>query len=363
MFQHPKRGIVSFDRILVVRTDRLGDVILTLPVCAELHRSHPGISVAMMVRRYVGPIVTGNRLVDEVLWYDDASGNPRPLDEIVSDLRARRFDAAVAVHPTPRIAWMLARAGVPVRVGTGYRLYSPLFTHRVYDHRRSGERHELEYNLRLLTALGIPSGMVETPLDFGISPSAASRTAISRILQSLGVSPGADLVVLHPGSGGSSREWLPERFRELGLNLSRMRNVRVVVTGTPAEERVLLRVVSDARPEIVSLAGMLRMDQLSALLERASLVVANSTGPLHLAVALGTPVIGLYPPIAAMSPRRWGPYGDRTLVIAGEGPVNCRKCAGGGQCGCMLTISVERVTGEAVRLLQQVRSTRGSSVA
>ncbi len=317
----------------------------------------------MLARRYVGPILRDNPLVDDVLWYDSLAGSVRPAGDIILDLRARHFDAAVAVHPTPRIAWILARAGIPVRVGTGYRWYSPLFTRRVFDHRKTGERHELEYNLRLLAPLGIGPEPRRASYEFGITPTAQARASIACILRSFGAPAGAEVVVLHPGSGGSARDWPAGNFRRLGLNLSELKNVAVVVTGTPAEERVLRQVLHDARPPFISLAGILQMDQLTALLAQAALVVSNSTGPLHLAAALGTPVIGLYPPVAGMNPRRWGPVGEHAAVLTGEGPADCTRCGNGRPCICMESIGVERVTAEAVRVLQQSRQTRGSYVA
>ncbi|HEX9007439.1 MAG TPA: glycosyltransferase family 9 protein, partial [Bacteroidota bacterium] len=261
----------------------------------------------MLTRRYVGPILRENPLVNDVLWYDSLVGSDRPTGDLIRDLQERHFDAALAVHPTPRIAWILARAGIPVRIGTGYRFYSLLFTRRVFDHRRTGERHELEYNLRLLTPLGLTPRPRQAGYEFGITPSGHARASIACILRSFGVPAGTDVAVLHPGSGGSARDWPPENFRRLALNLGEMKNVAVVITGTPVEERVLRKVLHNVSPPVISLAGILQMDQLTALLERAALVVSNSTGPLHLAAALGTPVIGLYPPVAAMSARRWGP--------------------------------------------------------
>ena len=163
-------------RILVVRTDRLGDVILTLPMLPLLRTWFPGSYLAMLVSRYPGDIVQGNPHLDEVLWYD-RDGYQVPFGELLRALRLRAFDTVFVVHPTPSLAWMVYRAGIRCRVGTGYRPYSFLFNRRVYDHRKDARYHELEYNLRLLRAVKPDfTGSGVTPeFDIRVDPGARAR--------------------------------------------------------------------------------------------------------------------------------------------------------------------------------------------
>jgi heptosyltransferase III len=340
--------------ILVVRTDRLGDVILTLPILPLIRECHPGARVSMLLSRYTGEIVDGNPHVDALLWYDDVDRHPVPFRDIVRRLRNERFDAVIVVHPTFRLAWIMRLAGIPVRVGTGYRYYSGLFNRRVYEHRKDARRHELEYNTQLLKQIGcsVPDVVERPQYGIGIFPEAAER--VRRLKESAGLG-GRPYVIIHPGSGGSAREWPLQSFARLAENLLSRKNVDIIITGSREEEPRAHELLRLAGGGAVSFAGMLTLKDLAALIHSASLFVSNSTGPLHLAVAVGTPVLGLYPQLTAMSPKRWGPYGGKSRVVVPDKPIDCAECSGsgGGSCACMASIPVEEVYDSACVLLDQ----------
>ncbi len=340
-------------RVLVVRTDRLGDVVLTLPMLARLRQCFPDASRAMLLRRYTGEIVRGHPYADRLLWYDDPSGLVS-FGEMLRTIKSERFDAVILAHPTLRLALLMWLSRIPVRVGTGYRYYSFLFNRRVYEHRKDARRHELEYNMNLLAELGcdpMPAGGWSP--EFGLVVSETDALAMRRELSACGVQLDAPLVVMHPGSGGSAREWPADYFAELGRRLRSEQGATVVVTGGPSEVDSAGAVARRAGG--VSMAGRLTLRQLAALLQRASLVVANSTGPLHLAVAAGTPVVGFYPQITAMSAGRWGPYTKRKRVLVPDKPVDCSDCDGKKKeaCACMMSISVEEAYRAACELLSE----------
>ena len=346
--------------ILVVRTDRLGDVILTLPVVSLLRAHLPHAQLTMLLRRYTGDIVQGNTDLDEILWYDDGQ-RPVGFFTMLGRLRRKHFDAAIVARPRLRLALLLACAGIPVRVGTGFRYYSVLFTHRVMEHRRFAAKHEAEYNLGLLKPLGIP--LDTAGLRFPIRVAPAERAAMEARLEALGADSSRQRVVLHPGSGGSARDWPAAHFAELARRLQQRGELQVFVTGTLGERGLAADIVRKAGPPAVDLAGQCTVRELAAVLAGAVLFISNSTGPLHLAAALGIPVLGFYPSIPAMSARRWGPYTPRAVVL--EAPVlpHCPVCsgAGTGQCLCMESISVDRALEAAQRLMehpeQQLRHT------
>jgi len=338
-------------RILVVRTDRLGDVILTLPMFPLLRRCFPDASIAVLIRRYTAELLEGNPYIDEVLWYDRDDGLV-PFREMCAMLRARRFAAAVVVYPRFRLAWLMFRSGIPLRIGTGYRYYSPLFNRKVFEHRKDARRHEVEYNLRLLEEIGCTVPASWKP-EFTIVVPDAVRASIDGLLSSLGVAS-KKIVVLHPGSGGSAREWPLRSFGALARRLAD-RGFAVLVTGTQDEEQKVRAVVSASGGTALSVAGKCSLKQLAALLQRAKLFVANSTGPLHLAVAMGTPVVGLYPQHTAMSATRWGPYTDKKAVLVPDRPIDCTACIENEtECECMASLEVERVFRETINLMERV---------
>jgi heptosyltransferase-3 len=338
-------------KVLVVRTDRLGDVILTLPVLSRLRACFPEAYLAMLLRRYTGAIVEGNPHTDELIWYDDEQGGKVPFDEMVKVIRERQFDTVVLVHPTLRLAWLMFRAGIPVRVGTGYRAYSFLLNRRVYEHRKDALRHEAEYNLNLLSPLGCDSSGIHGELDFPIMIPVAAVERVRALLEQLGV--GGRIVVMHPGSGGSAREWPLENFGRLGARLALERQCAVVVTGSVEEESLVRSLASMIGDDAKPLAGKLTLKELAALIRSASLFISHSTGPLHIAAAVGTPIVGLYPQITAMGPRRWGPYTRKARVLVPDKPNDCTECSGGTRkpCACMATISVDEVFRSACAML------------
>ncbi len=330
-------------RLLLVRTDRLGDVILTLPMLARLRRLLPDAFLAMLLRHYTGEIVRGNPSANTLVWYDEHD-RPVPFWTLRRQLRELRFDAAVLVHPTLRLALLLWLSGIPVRIGSGYRYYSFLFNRRVFEHRKDAKRHELEYNLGLLRALGIESPSADEPPEFGIVVPEEAEASAMRLLPPPAGRENVRLAVVHPTSGGSAREWPLERFGRLANALIDRWHATVVVTGGAGEEAAADEVIRATGGRAISLAGKLNLKELAAVLRRASLFVSNSTGPLHLAVAVGTPVLGFYPQLTPMSARRWGPYSKASRVLVPQKPVDCRDCSGkpGERCACMESITIEQ---------------------
>ncbi len=333
--------------ILVVRTDRIGDVLLSLPMIGVLHATFPTARLSMLLREYTRELAEGVEGLDNILTYD-RSGAEKPFFEMLRELRRERIDLVIVSYPTFRLALLMLFAGIPIRVGTGYRWYSFLFNRRIFEHRKTAEKHELEYNLSLLRVLGcrIPS---DPQIPLRLFPSDEERAA--EIWNNLGLKEGETVVVLHPGSGGSARDWPVHRFGELARVLAQD-DCRVLVTGVKREEALVKRVVEAANGVAQPLIGTTKLRTLAAFLRRCSLFVANSTGPLHIAAAVGVPVIGLYPPIRACSPERWGPWTKRKEVIVADADT-CPRCHGGPCRGndCMEQITVERVHQAARRLL------------
>lgn len=339
-------------RILVVRTDRLGDVVLTLPVLSLLRRHFPQAHIGMLLRRYTGAIVPGNPHLDAVQWYDDDRGDI-PFARMFRLMRKERYDAAVVVHPTFRLALLVFLSGIPLRVGSGYRFYSILFNRRVFEHRRGGGRHEVEYNVSLLGALGIPDPVSAAPLEFPIAISEAESEAAETKLRTLGVREGVKRIIIHPGSGGSGKDWPVEHFALLAERLCKNVDVQVLVTGSDSDRDRVQAVVGALGGEAVDLGGACTVRELAAVIRNADLFVSNSTGPLHIASVLGTPVLGFYSQIPGMSPRRWGPYCGRNVVLVPDRPADCTKCLKGesSPCECMASISVGQAYDSALGLI------------
>ncbi len=337
----------KFENVLVVRTDRIGDVVLTLPMIPVLRERFPGSRISMLLRSCTTGLAEGFAGLDNILTYD-TSGEEKGFLAILAELRAQRFDLAVVSHPTFRIAVLIFCAGVPVRVGSGYRWYSFLFNRKVFEHRKTAEKHEAEYNISLLQVIGLAAPEVPR---IALAIPESSKSAAAAEIRRLGMKPSEKFVVLHPGSGGSARDWSAENFGDLAQELMRD-GFRVVVTGSTDEAGLVEKVLTRSGGAALSSAGRMPLKDLAAFIGAAQLFVSNSTGPLHIAAAVGTPVIAFYPPIRECSARRWGPLAYVKTIFTADNAL-CRRCKGGPCQGndCMDQIKVANVLQAARSLL------------
>lgn len=302
----PGDRIEGLRRILVIRNDRLGDVVLTLPAIRAIRHAYPRAWIGLLVRRPVAAFASLATDVDELLVDREDRGGLEPL------LASFRPDATVCVARNYRVARATHRLRLPHRVGTGRRPYSFLFHRRVEEPRRTGGRHEVEYALSFAHRVGADPGPAEFPLAI---PENVVE-ACEHWLEMHGVD--APYVVLHPGSGGSCPSWPVEHHVQLAAVLAG-RGVPVLFSVGPDEDEV--HAALDDQPRAIRLLPRLSHSAhgLAGLLRRAAVVVASSTGPAHLAAALGTPTISLHAPWKSCGVTRWGPYAERGWALVADG--------------------------------------------
>ena len=308
-----KGGDTTLVNLLFVRTDGVGDLVLTLPAAAAFKQQFPGIRLSYLVSRYAAPILEHHPDVDEIL-YDPGPGNPAERRSLL-----RNFEALVFFKPYSRWFWSAYRAGVRRRIGTGYRWYSLLLTDRVYEHRSRFDRHESTYNLNLLKPLGVS---VESPKPPKLHLAPFEIDQADEILAGL-TSP---RVMVHPGNI-YARNWKPERYFDLVIQLQQLGH-SVILTGSEQERNAFMSreretFLSDSNT--LDLMGRLSLRQFMAVISRSDVVVSGSTGPMHLAAALETSTVSLFDPRRGSSPVRWGPLGERGIVLKPEVPT-CEKC-------------------------------------
>jgi len=297
-------------RFLIVRTDRIGDVILSMPVAFAIKQAVPEAHVTLLCRWSTAVIGERNPAVDSVLTMDTDDGRQRTFFKLAHMIRAGNFDCVIVVHPTFYLAFLLAWIKIPVRVGTGYRFYSFLFNRRHYEHRKESIKHEVDYNLGLLKALNFS---IQPPV-FQFEITDEDRQQASTALLETGISPDAPYCVVHPGSGGSAMDWTTDFYAEASNLFVRKLQLSVLISGGPGEEILAQQVAAKTKKNVHVLCN-LSLPVLAALLNNAKFLLAPSTGILHLANTVGTPVIGLYPPIKHESPVRWGPYGHQEMTL------------------------------------------------
>ncbi|HEY0777763.1 MAG TPA: glycosyltransferase family 9 protein [Gemmatirosa sp.] len=301
-------------RILVSRTDRLGDVALTLPLCGLL-KARLDATVVFLGRVYTRPLLEASDAVDEVLDWDGVAD--APLGVRRDFIRAARADVVLHVLPRAGVAWSALAARVPRRVGTTHRWYHwPTCNVREPLERRASPLHEAQLNVQLartlLPAADLARGVGELAGWAGLAARVAVPAAVVPLL-----APDRFALVVHPGSSGSAGEWPLARWRALVDALAPER-FRVLVTGSSAEGDAMRPWLEALPGHAHDLTGRLGLAELIAVLAAAGGIVAASTGPLHVGALLGRHALGLYATVRPVHAGRWGPLGPRAEVVEGD---------------------------------------------
>ena len=291
-------GWESAGRLLCVRLDSLGDVLMTQPAIRTLKGAVAGRRITLLTSpagaeaaRLVPEI--DDVIVYEAPWMKATPPRPSPAHDfaMIDRLRAGRFEGAVLFTVStqdPLSAAMLTYlAGIPLRAGhCAHNPYQLLTDYLPEGDSGPDQRHEVRRQLDLVAALGSPSN--NDRMAIAVPP--AARAAVRTILAEHGIGPDEPFAVIHPGASAPSRRYEPGRFRVVAEALEAA-GVRCVVTGDPGERE---RAQAVAGGSAVNLAGLLELPALAAAIEAASVLVTNNTGPAHLAAATGTPVAVTY---------------------------------------------------------------------
>jgi heptosyltransferase III len=293
--------------ILLCRTDSIGDVMVTLPLVAWIKKKFPETKISFAGKSYTQAVIEASAHIDAFVNADGLMD--LPVKECVEKIRLLRIDVALFAFPDPSWMQRIAEAQVPVRIATAKRWASWKFaTHRVWFSRKKSDLHEAQLNAYLLRPIGICSIPTIDELVDGVEIQPRVELPVGFPL------PQVPFVILHPKSKGSAVEWGIAHFKETAKKLGAL-GYSVVITGTAAEGELIRREWDMQMPHVVDATGRLSLEELIALIARADALVAASTGPLHIAAALGIKAIGLYTPQRPMHPGRWAPLGKNTHVL------------------------------------------------
>lgn len=316
-------------KILVARTDKLGDLVLSLPVFEYLAAGRPDLEVHAMVAPGSEPLVEHlPGLAGVWTWSDDDPDDVR--EDLRRRLAATGFEAAILLQYRRELAWLLRSAGVGRRYGPLSRWSSWVLLNRGSWQKRShSERHEMDQNLDLARRfLGRAVAGVAAPerprIHLGPDQDRLGRD----FRREFGLQ-GARAVFLHPGSGGSALDWPARRFAGVANALAAQDDFQVFITGSAADARTVAAMRPHLEGKVNLLVERYTLREFLGVLTGADYFVGPSTGPLHMAAALGLGVVGLFPPVRTMSPGRWGPRGTwvQTVVPVVECPARrlCRR--------------------------------------
>jgi heptosyltransferase-2 len=338
-------------KILVRAPNWVGDAVMAIPALEALRNAFRDDEIAILARPSVAELYRGQQWTDRVLEYEfhGRHGGWTGRERLIGELRRERFGVAVLLQNAFEAAWLAWRARVPERVGYARDARSLLLTKAVRVPRHTQTPlHDARYFLQLIERAGWiePAGDIP-PIRLEVAKPAQEQA--EETLLRAGARRGAWRCAVAPGASyGAAKCWLPERFAALADRLISECDADVILFGTPAEQDIAARIASGMTRRAISLVGQTSLGDLPALLSVCSAFIGNDSGAMHVAAAVGLPVIGIFGPT---DPNRTSPV-TREFTLIRE-PVSCspcflRKCPIDHR--CMTRIEVDRVFAAAQQL-------------
>ena len=319
-------------RILIIKPSAIGDVVHGLPILNLLRSRWPNAHIAWLVTPACAGLLQGHPQLNDVILFDRkryaaSIRSPRvarEFFEFCSELRAQKFDLVIDLQGLFRSGWLAWVTGAPVRVGAAdaRELAWIFYTHRTAA--GPAARHAIERYLDIAQFVGLD----RSPVHFVFPTNDDDRRAVATLL------PDEPFAVLLPATNWPTKQWPIDKFASLVGPLKQMGLTSVLAGGPDADA------MAPSLPGVINIAGRTTLRELVAVLERASLVIANDTGPMHIAAALGRPLVTMYGPT---SPARTGPYDRDDTVVRLD--IACSPCFSRTCChhSCMTSLQIEPV--------------------
>jgi len=333
-------------RILLVRNDKVGDLVLATPALRALRETYPESYIAMLVSEYAEDVVLGNPDLDEVIV--DKKNGFNGFLKLLREIKGKRFDIVVILFPSFKTAVLAFLSRIPLRVSTGFKFYQFLFNRLIYLRRSKGLKHEIEYNLDLVRLIGADTKDKRPSIVINRE----DEEYVDKFLKEIGIRDNDLLIGLNPGSGLSARKWSEKHFGELAMMFKQKLNARILILWGPEEKELAERVLKFAKGAAEP-AFKTSIRQIAALMKRCSLIVTNNTGPMHIAAAVGSPMVEIFDPKWACSPLRWGHPENGNIILKPE--IDCNKKCDLEECehfDCMDMITVDEVFKASCRVLE-----------
>jgi 3-deoxy-D-manno-octulosonic-acid transferase/heptosyltransferase-1 len=336
--------------ILIVKLSAIGDVIHTLPALNTIRNYYPNANITWLVEEDAASLVQGHKALDRVLvskrkrWLKALRSlsflnTIKEVYGFIKALRDTRYDMILDFQALLKSGILIAIARGRRKIGFGKGLEHMEHSYIFLNERIPAvdmEIHALSRGMMLLNAVGIPTNEVEYKLPM----SDHDRKKIDELMKQHGINDEKSLIAINPVAKWETKLWPKKQFAELADMLIGQYDMKIVFTGGIKDYSIIQAITSSMKGRAINFAGKTTLTELAALYEKAALVVSTDTGPMHLAAAVGTPVVALFGPTA---PWRTGPYGTGHQLIKAElecSPCFKRRCE---TTDCMYQISVDQV--------------------
>jgi heptosyltransferase-2 len=325
---------------LVRGVNWVGDTILSYPAVQQLKTFFPKSHLAVLVPSYLVDLWKTCPYVDEIIPFQKKAGMGSIWEDLnlSQSLKERKFDLAVILPRSFRSAFHIYLARIPIRMGYRDEWRSLFLTHGIRRTKEVLHAHRVHYYRKVIE----PFGKIESFPSPQILLREEDRKWADRVLKDLGIPDGKPLIGMNPGATyGLAKCWYPDRFGELGKRLADKWQTKVLLFGKEEERPIVYEVLRHLGTRGIDLTGKTGLLQLAAVLERCALLVTNDTGTMHIATAVGTPVVALFGPTPRLTT---GPWGEGHVVVSKDAPCSpCWKRICPTDHRCMEDITVEEV--------------------
>jgi len=311
-------------KLLVRATNWVGDAILSIPALAAIRARWPDAEISILARPWVADLYRDQGLVDRLMPFDHRGRHRGPLglERLARELRAERFDSAILFQNAFEAAWIVWRAGIPERIGYARDARGPLLTKSIPTP-GAGEipAHESNYYLELVRRAGWIDTLPELrPVRIRVAPEALDRA--EKLLEGAGCTSGRLRVAFGAGAAyGTAKCWPANRYADLARTLVSEYGARILLFGAASEAAVAAEVEQGAGEGVINLIGRSAIGDLPALLSRCQLFVGNDSGAMHVAAAVGLPVVAVFGPTDAEGTR---PLTPQLSIV--QRKVACSPC-------------------------------------
>jgi len=306
-------------RILISRTDKIGDLVLSIPSFNAISQMYPGAQIYCLVRKYNADIVRNLPYIADTIVKDEHSEQ-----ELIEKLKSLKLDVFIALYSDSEVAKLAKASGAKKRIGPYSKLNSFFaFNEGIRQKRSQAIKNEAEYNLDLVKQLDSAKFKSIKKIDSQIYIDEAYRDKIKHWLKQREIHR---YIVVHPLSGGSAKNLSKDQYVSLIESFVKMYPMySVVVSGSESDGTEILTMLETIHSDrVFAFISSESIQYLSALIEKSELYIGSSTGPTHIAGSLGKKIIAIYPKIQVQSKVRWGIYDNRRVIYI-EPRENCEE--------------------------------------
>ncbi len=317
--------------ILINRNDNLGDIIYTLHLASLLKAFNNDYKIYFLIRDYAKPLFKYTNNIDGTISWNK-------LEQIsVQDrqLELKKFDIFINAKACRKAAMYAKQAGIKTRIGNGNRITQWLYCNKLISiKRKKSKLHEVELNTPFLKPIigKFKKNITELFKHIKLNNLPSSKNNFELKTNKINI-------ICHATSNGNGREWPIENFISL-VKLADQNKYQFILTGVEKDNSILEKIVR-ACPHVINYAGKFPLEQFIDLISRVDILIASGTGPLHIAAAIGTKTIGLFPPIKAINKERWGPRFTWSINLQAD--KRCQKSCNNQNCQCMQQLTPELI--------------------